>query len=138
MEVFFIKPIWRISRYEGRYGLVVIVILTREIKIHSSYIPHISIYSLGARFNGKEKKRALNEYIETQEELRNNIEENNEKQTKALIYKIKLEGGSKSKTFWDTKRKLTGKGANKEYPTITENGSEIADPDEAKEHIANY
>ena len=90
------------------------------------------------KINSVKKLHALKEYIQVQKELRNNIEEYNKQQTKILIDKIKLEGGAKSKTFWDIKRKLTGKGSNKEYPTISEEGREITDPEESKEHIAKY
>ena len=83
------------------------------------------------------KQATLAEYIEAQKELRAKLEEHNKQQTRELIEKIKREGGVKSKTFWNTKKRLTGKGR-KEYTTISEEGNEITDPEAAKEHIANF
>ena len=86
----------------------------------------------------EEKQATLAQYIEAQKELRRKLEEHNKHQTRELIEKIKKEGGVKSKTFWNTKKRLSGKGGTSEYTTITEDGIEISDPEAAKEHIASY
>ena len=90
------------------------------------------------RNKGVQKRVRLNKYIEAQKELRIQLEEHNRQQIRELIEKIKKEGGVKSKTFWNTKKRLAGKGNGSEYTTITEEGEEITDPEASKEHIANY
>ena len=45
---------------------------------------------------------------------------------------------TKSATFWKTKGKTCGMQGGLNYTTIDENGNLLENPEEAKEHIANY
>ena len=88
--------------------------------------------------NNENKLTTLDEYIKCQKKLREKIAENNRAMTKTLINQIIQEGGTKSKSFWNLKKKLEGKKGNCDYNTITEDGEELQDPETAKEYIANY
>ena len=80
----------------------------------------------------------MEEYIDSQTKLRAEIQKIRQEQTRQHVQKIIDEGGTKSTTFWRTKRKICGKTGNADYTTIDEHGNHIEDPEEAKEHIASY
>ena len=76
-------------------------------------------------------------YIQSQVNLREEIERMNIENARDTLQSINREGGTKSDKFWKMRRKYLG--ANKtEYDTIKEDGTVITDPNEAKEHIAQY
>ena len=79
----------------------------------------------------------MNKYYEAQKRLRVSIEENEEKKTQEKILKITEACKKDMNEFWKQRRKLLGK-TDDLYDTITEEGTLIEDPREAKEHIANY
>ena len=89
------------------------------------------------RENG-DKLTALNKYKEAQQKLVLLIQEEKAKSVQTTYDKILKEGGAKSNTFWDTRRKIIGANKPPEYDTINEEGTKILDPEKSKEHIANY
>jgi hypothetical protein len=66
------------------------------------------------------------------------IQEENAKNMQTTFDRILTEGGAKSQTFWNIRRKIIGANKPSEYDTVTEEGNKILDPDESKEHIATY
>ena len=88
--------------------------------------------------NHNNKKKALDEYIKAQKELRmelENIERNRIEQRINLIIK---EGGTNSGHFWKIRRKILSQGKNESYDLITEDGTKITDPEKSKEYIADF
>ena len=88
--------------------------------------------------NSDEKGNILEQYIDSQKKLRSEIQLIQQEQTRNLVRKIIEEGGTKSTTFWRAKRKICGKQGAADYITIDEKGKPIENPEEAKEHIAEY
>ena len=78
------------------------------------------------------------EYIDAQKELRALIEEYDKQETEKMVNKIIQEGGVKSRSFWQAKKRIEGKNGTSDYTTVDENGKEIKDPEKAMEHIANF
>ena len=84
------------------------------------------------------KKDKLDKYIQTQKNLREeieNIEKHRVEQRIALIIK---EGGAGSDHFWKIRKKILSQGKNETYDLITEEGEKITEPEESKEYIANF
>ena len=88
--------------------------------------------------NDSDKALKLTKYLEAQENLSKENEKDIINEIEENVRKIIREGGVKSKTFQQTRRKISKKGNGAEYTTIDENGTPIEDPEKAKEHIANY
>ena len=87
--------------------------------------------------NSKEKKEALEEYIAAQQTTRTAIEEYEakeaEKRINYLIEKTKIEPN----TIWQARKRA--KNSNElEYDTITEDGTQLTNPDQTKAYIADY
>ena len=90
------------------------------------------------KHNHNNKKELVDAYIQAQKDTRSAIEQNNKEEVLENISKIVKEGGTKSKTFWKAKRKAEGKNNDSNYTTVKEDGTPIDDPQETKNHIANF
>ena len=85
------------------------------------------------------KKQKLDEYIQTQRELRDELETLSKKRVEERIKKIIDEGGVKSDLFWKIRKRITNKTqAEDEYDTVTEEDELLTDPEKAKKHIADF
>ena len=81
------------------------------------------------------KKVTLNKYIKSQKHYRDAIEEEEKKKTNEK--KNNQPNKKDPNTIWQA-RKRARTNNEKEYNIITEDGWEITDPQETKEHIASY
>ena len=82
-----------------------------------------------------EKKKQLQEYYRAQTELRKAIEESEKEKVMKNLEEI---NASKDKNhIWKVRKKLIGKKSTT-YDTKNEEGTTIADPEKARDHIANY
>ena len=88
--------------------------------------------------NHPDKESKLKKCLEAQTKLAAENEKDMTNEIETTVRKIIQEGGVKSKTFQQTRRKISKKGNGAEYTTIDEDGKPIEDPEKAKEHIANY
>ena len=88
--------------------------------------------------NKQEAGKELNEYLNKQTELREQIEKHQRQELRKKINKIVEEGGAKSNTFWETRRRIINHNKEDNYDTKDENGNTISDPQKEKEHIAKY
>ena len=86
----------------------------------------------------KETEELLENYKKCQRKLREKIEENNGNQTRLRIEKLIQKGGTKSQNFWTMKKQLESQQEPDPYNTITEEGTKLTNPEEAKEYIAQY
>ena len=85
------------------------------------------------------KKIKLDEYIESQKRLRDELEYMEQLMVEDRINKLIKEGGIKSNLFWKIRKQILNKSKpSEEYDTITEEGTTLTDPEESKEHIANF
>ena len=76
-------------------------------------------------------------YFESQIKLRNKIEEAEAKKIENKLEEIHRKAKINPNTIWEArKRAKTSNGL--DYPTYTEEGEQITDPNKTKEHIANY
>ena len=89
--------------------------------------------------NRQDKKEKLDQYITVQKLLRDEMELIEKEIVQNRINTIIKEGGIKSESFWKIRKKIINKSKPKEdYDTITEDGTTLYNPDEAKEYIAEY
>jgi hypothetical protein len=95
-------------------------------------------FEQACKMDKSDKTTKLLKYVETQKKVREEIEEEVKKQTLNNINKIVSEGGVKSRNFWQQRKKILGKKTNANYNTITEEGQKLEDPEESREHIANF
>ena len=77
----------------------------------------------------------LEDYYEAQRELRKAVEEAEKNRIRRTIEEITKSRDKNA--IWKVRKKLIGK-KRIDYDTIDEDGNTITDPEEAKEHIANY
>jgi hypothetical protein len=54
------------------------------------------------------------------------------------VNQITKEGGAKSNTFWRIGKQLLNHNKNYNYETKDEEGNTLTDPEEIREHVANY
>ena len=87
--------------------------------------------------NKEDIKEKLNKYIQSQINLKAEIEKQETKQTKLNLEKLIKEGGVKSQMFWKIRRKLLAN-SETEYDIIDDSGRKLENPEEAKEHVAQY
>ena len=85
----------------------------------------------------QDKQTAKNEYLESQTKLRTEIEKAEAKLTEEKLGKIYKNSKINPNTIWEARKKARGCNT-LEYNTVTEDGKQITDPIETKEHIANY
>ena len=83
-------------------------------------------------------KQNLDNLIKSQTQLRNEIEKSQKTLTQQNLEKMKSEGTTKSNAFWKHRANIIGKFSKDEYDTINEEGRILTDPEEAKEHIAQF
>ena len=96
-----------------------------------------NLFDTACKNNGN-KTQTLENYREAQTYLKSIILKEKKEETKSTFDKILNEGGVKSQTFWQTRRKILGANKPPEYDTIDEQGVKILDPEKSKEHIASY
>ena len=84
------------------------------------------------------KAELKNNYIDSQQNVKNLIRKQIQDTTKVKVNQIIKEEGANSKTFWNIRKQLINHNKNDEYDTKNEEGRKITDPEETKEHIANY
>ena len=85
------------------------------------------------------KRETMDKYIETQKQLRTELEKAEKDNVQQRIHKIIKEGGIKSNLFWKIRKRIINKSKpDDDYDTITEDGQTLKEPEEAKEYIANY
>ena len=87
-------------------------------------------------YNDKEEK--MKKYINSQKTVKTLIEEQLKANTLTKVNRIIKEGGANSNTFWKIRKQLLNHNKNNEYETKNEDGEQIANPQQAKEHIAKY
>ena len=95
-------------------------------------------FNTATKKNKNNKQELMEAYLQSQYKLKKKIEEDHRQNTKTLAKRITREGGTKSQLFWKEKRKITPKQSGDSYITLDEKGNPIEDPEEAKEHIAQY
>ena len=95
-------------------------------------------FTQACKNNDIDKQQMKDKYIESQKTVRQLIEKQHRETIKQTADKLIREGGAKSNTFWKTRKKIMNHNNNDDYETIDEHGNTIADPDTAKEHIADY
>ena len=83
-------------------------------------------------------KQTLQNYLKAQMDLKENIIGEIKHNTEQKIKQLIAEGGTKSNNFWKIRKKLLNNKAHEEYDTVTEENTIIENPEESKEHIANY
>ena len=79
-------------------------------------------FNQATRTNHINKHDRMKEYIQSQIELKEAIEEHHREEMKKLAEKISYEGGTKSNTFWKVRRKITPKPNYSSYETLNEQG----------------
>ena len=84
------------------------------------------------------KAHILNQYIQAQINLKMAIKEEQKQTTEKRLNTLIKEGGTKSNMFWKTRKKLLNSNKRDQYDTITEDDTPMSNPQDAKEHIANY
>ena len=80
----------------------------------------------------------LKTYIEKQKQLKQEIEIETKEKTKSKLSKYAKEGASKTIKFWKQKNDIEKEKVSEPYDTMKENGEIIEEPEEAREHIAQY
>ena len=95
-------------------------------------------FNTATKKNKNNKQELMKAYLQSQYKLRKKIEEDHRQNIRTLAKRITREGGTKSQLFWKEKRKITPKQSGDSYITLDEKGNPIGDPEEAKEHIAQY
>ena len=95
-------------------------------------------YNEACKNNREDKRERLADYLKSQHELRQAIENQNRDNTQKTIEKIIEEGGAKSQNFWKIRRKILGSKADLKYDLVTEEGENIQNKEEAKNYIADY
>ena len=88
----------------------------------------------GSRQN---KENAKKEYLESRTKLRTEKEKAEAKLTEEKLGKIYENSKINPNTIWEAMKKARGC-KSLDYNTVTEDGKQITDPIETKEHIANY
>ena len=84
------------------------------------------------------EQAARKEYIKSQKTLREAIEKHEQETTKEKLEKLVKEGGIKSQSFWNIRKKIMPRKTQDKHNTVTEEGKTIINKEEAKEHIAKY
>lgn len=95
------------------------------------------VYKQSITNNLPDKTEKLEKYISSQKELKLQIEADNKAKTQQIANRLIQEGGAKSSNFWKLRKQIIKKKTDS-YDTITEDGQKIEDPDQTKEHIANF
>ena len=90
------------------------------------------------RNNQSNKNEILQQYVQTQKELKEHIERDLQETTRQIANRLVKEGGVKSALFWKLRKQIINQKSENTYDTITEDGVKIENPTEAKEHIANF
>ncbi len=78
------------------------------------------------------------QYFESQRELRKQKEQDEKERRNKMINTLINEGGTKSQLFWRMRKKIISKDSDASYDTKDEDGNTIKDPEQAKNHIADY
>ncbi len=77
-------------------------------------------------------------YLKTQIALKEQIQKDETNRRNKTIETLIKEGGAKSQLFWKLRKKIIAKEGDANYDTKDEQGNIIEDPEQAKEHIANF
>ena len=85
----------------------------------------------------EDKQRTKSTYMESQRKLRSTIEEAETKMIEIRLNKIHEKAKLNPNTIWEARKRAKGC-KELEYNTYTEEGIQITDPEQTKEHIANY
>ena len=88
--------------------------------------------------NNNQIKDKLTILIQKQQTLREIIEEHHKNKTTEILNKIAMEGGTKSNTFWKTRRRILNNREDNNYEIIKADGTTINGIEEEKTHIANF
>ena len=84
-----------------------------------------------------EKQSTLEKYIKSQRELRSAIEETETKTIENRLEKLYEKAKINPNTIWTARKRANGC-QDLDYNTYTEEGKLITNPEETKDHIANY
>jgi hypothetical protein len=95
-------------------------------------------YTQAIKSNCPNKLNRLNEYMESQQKLREEIEKMERDKLQVQYDRLINEGGTKSRMFWKIRKQLLNANKPLEYDLVTEDGQVIKDEEEAKEYIAKY
>ena len=95
-------------------------------------------YSVAIKTNSPNKLNRLKEYMEAQQQLREEIEKMERERVQVQYDRLINEGGTKSRMFWKIRKQLLNANKPMEYDVITEEGNILKDEQEAKEYIAKY
>ena len=96
------------------------------------------MFNAACQHNHPNKQLYLKQYIASQKQVNNRIEEAHKANTSKIVNQITKEGGAKSNMFWRTRSQILKHNKRDETETKDEKGTPITDPIQAKEHIANY
>ena len=88
--------------------------------------------------NKENKLEKLDVYIKSQKALRQELENIEKERVEQRLNVIIKEGGAGSDHFWKIRKKILNQGRSDNYDIINEEGKKITDPEESKEHIANF
>ena len=95
-------------------------------------------YSVAIKTNSPNKLDRLKDYMESQQQLREEIEKVEREKVQVQYDRLINEGGTKSRMFWKIRKQLLNSNKPLEYDVITEEGEVIKEEEEAKEYIATY
>ena len=85
----------------------------------------------------EEKITTKKDYFESQSKLRTKIEEAEAKKIENKLEEIHRKAKINPNTIWEARKRAKASNG-LDYPTYTEEGEQITDPNKTKEHIANY
>ena len=85
----------------------------------------------------EEKITTKKNYFESQSKLRTKIEEAEAKKIENKLEEIHRKAKINPNTIWEARKRAKASNG-LDYPTYTEEGEQITDPNKTKEHIANY
>jgi hypothetical protein len=114
-------------------------IKSKEInKLHKTNKDMRKLYQKACHQKDPNRNALLQEYYMSQTKLREEIEREIKNKTTDNIMIIKREGGTKSRKFWQIRKKTIGRKSKANYNTVTEDGRILDDPTESKDYIADY
>ena len=103
---------------------------------------HFSIFDQTKKeFNNatnENKYAKLQHYLNTQKELRLELEKFEREKVEQRINAIIKHGGAGTDHFWKIRKKILSKGKDEKYDLITEEGEHITDPQKSKDYIADH
>ena len=95
-------------------------------------------FEIAIKNNREQVEEKMKNYVEKQNQLKQQIEQETKDNTKKKLKQYANEGASKAISFWKQKNEIEKEKESEPYDTITEEGTVLQNPQETKEHIAQY